>query len=845
MKTFRLLFALTTLFCFSFALGQSRDSELTVDISTTTGESVEGLVFTLKHIEYSLTYPASETTLDANGHCVIKVYSGKHEISIEKEGFRPYREILDINGKQNFALELNQKIEKPYSLKATLDHNIFTGNNDVTFEWNKEEPAFFDDFESYKDFSIKFGEWTGIDGDLLAAAPLAGSYPNRGTLQYAQIINPMTVDPTWWYEYEVLRPYSGKQYVGFIRTNSGEANDDWLISPAITVGTKNILQFMAKAADVYKEKFEVAITEAENPTVNDFTIISAGNYETVSYQTWTAKKYDLSAYEGKTVKIAIHYIGEANRGGAFMLMIDDFFVGQEETATTAKARRTKAIDGVNKYFQVFLDGTKVGETTSTSYTFKNLTARENPYVLGVKAIYVGAESELVTTPLSIKPSDFAKVTFNVTTNNSVSPQDINIILTNKADGSQLTARVSETGKAEIAYLPVGEYLISIDSKIYEHFEKTLSVTGNTNMDISLKELIITPYNITANATANAQNPENIDLKVKWNQDLGFEDSFETYPDFATKFGEWTSIDSDQLPVYPIALGSQSNIITFPGSSSPSSPQPIAPMVFNPMKTVPSMQSDPAILAPTGDKSVIFFSAQGGQSDKWVISPLQEIRDGYIWKVTAKGYAIYPEMIEFCISSSKDLNTFTVIDKIELPYENWQIYSIYLSAYAGQQVYLAVHYIAKDAFLAQIDDFYVGPGEDAETVNVGNVINYNVTLDGKQASETKMAECTIANIANTDHTIGITANYASGKSETAFYNYKGNAGVESLENTGIKVIASVGEITVVTPQPYTAEIFNATGILVAKESADGYKSFSVSRGIYLVKIGSAVTKVIVK
>ena len=84
------------------------------------------------------------------------------------------------------------------------------------------------------------------------------------------------------------------------------------------------------------------------------------------------------------MKIAIHYIGEANRGGAFMLMIDDFFVGQEETATTAKARRSKAIDGVNKYFQVFLDGAKVGETTSTSYIFKNLTARETPYVLGVK-----------------------------------------------------------------------------------------------------------------------------------------------------------------------------------------------------------------------------------------------------------------------------------------------------------------------------------------------------------------------------------------------------------------------------------------------------------------------------
>ena len=65
--------------------------------------------------------------------------------------------------------------------------------------------------------------WTGIDADLEAAAPLVGSYPNRGVMQYAQIINPLTVTPTWWYDYPILRPYSGQQYVGFTRTNSGNS----------------------------------------------------------------------------------------------------------------------------------------------------------------------------------------------------------------------------------------------------------------------------------------------------------------------------------------------------------------------------------------------------------------------------------------------------------------------------------------------------------------------------------------------------------------------------------------------------------------------------------------------
>lgn len=167
------------------------------------------------------------------------------------------------------------------------------------------ETGIFDDFESYTPFATQFGDWSGIDGDELAAAPLTGDYANRGVKQYAQIINPLEVTPTWWYDYPVLRPYSGKQYVGFTRTSNGEANNDWLISPAITVGTDNVLTFMAKAADVYKEKFMVYVTTVTgNPTEADFVRIDKGNYESADdYSTWKQYCYDLSAYAGKQIKL--------------------------------------------------------------------------------------------------------------------------------------------------------------------------------------------------------------------------------------------------------------------------------------------------------------------------------------------------------------------------------------------------------------------------------------------------------------------------------------------------------------------------------------------------------------
>lgn len=268
-------------------------------MKTVTGESVDGLVVDLEIPDWGFTYSATETTLSADGQCSLNVYSATHRIVVEKEGYAVYDKTVEVNGDIQVDIELQEAVQQPFSLVGNIEHDVFTGQNDVLLTWNKEEPVFFDDFESYADWSTSFGEWTGIDNDKLAAAMLSGSYSNRGSLQYATIVNPLTVVPTWWYDYPVLRPYSGNQYVGFIRTNSGEANDDWLISPAITVGNDNILRFMAKAADVYAERFQVGITTAENPTAEDFTIISSGNYETVEYENWATKEYDLSAYAGQ------------------------------------------------------------------------------------------------------------------------------------------------------------------------------------------------------------------------------------------------------------------------------------------------------------------------------------------------------------------------------------------------------------------------------------------------------------------------------------------------------------------------------------------------------------------
>lgn len=837
------LFALCGLF--GSLSAQTRDNKMTINVKTVTGESVEGLVVGLEIPDWGFTYSTSETTLSADGQCTLNVYSATHRIVVEKEGYAVYDETVEITGDITLDIELQEAVRQPFSLTGSIEHDVFTGKNDVTLTWNKEKPAFFDDFEGHPDWSISFGDWTGIDNDKQAAAILAGSYNNRGALQYATIVNPLTVVPTWWYEYPVLRPYSGNQYVGFVRTNSGEVNDDWLISPTITVGNDNILRFMAKAADVYAERFQVGITTVENPTADDFTIISAGNYETVEYEEWVAKEYDLSAYAGQAVKIAIHYIANANRYGAFMLMVDDFYVGQpsyyDETSKLRRVQKSPA--NPNEKFEIYQDGTKVGETESYSYTLENV--EEGNHTFGVKAVYRLTETEISTMELAISNENCHRVTLNVTTNNEVSADGFDVDILNMDNGDLISAKVQD-GKIVLESLPAGKYTLSIENPVYDTYREEIVVSDDVDKNIELKEHLFLPYNITVDLTEEGAV---YDALVKWNQDLGFSDSFEDYGDFVTgEFGEWLTVDNDKLPVYPIALGSASNIVSFPGSGDAYNPTAIAPMVFNPYKTVPAMApTDPAIMAPTGDKTVIFFSPQMAQADKWLISPAQTIRDGYVWQLTAKAYAQYPETVRFCISASQDLDSFTVLDEVELPYEEWTVYTLDLSAYAGQTVYLAVNYISTDAFLAQVDDFYVGPSDDSDSkVDVGNVLHYEVYLDGELKGEPQETQFAFTGLTAGEHTVGIKAVYKSGVSEMAEYTFNAQSGVGEVEADAFTAVGVSGAVQVTASVPAELTIVDMAGrTLLATEMQEGVKTFAVPAGVYIVRMNEKVMKVMVR
>lgn len=813
------------------AVAQKRDKTLNISVTCATGESLMGQPVGVTQTDYGVSY--SGVSLNADGKASIKAYAGNHTVTIERSGYAVATQSFNIaegETEKNISLTLVEKTRTPFAFTARQNVDAMTGKSSVSLTWNTEAPAFADDFESYDPFAISFGQWTGIDGDHLQAAPLQGDYPNSGVMQYAQIINPLTVVPMWWYSYPVLRPRSGKQYVGFVRTANGEANDDWLISPEITVGTDNILRFYAKAADKYPEKFLVYVTtKTDNPAKDDFTLISTGNYESVDYKSWHEMKYDLAQYAGQKVKIAIRYIGEANSmSGAFMLMVDDFYVGQPEYAgTQSGAKSSRAFAGAplfspanpNEVFEVYMDGKLLGTTSGYSYEISDVA--EGNHTFGVRAKYIDAESQLVETELDVNLDAYAEVAFNVVADSKLTTdgQKLNILSTESGD--TYTVTVAE-GKAQFMALPKDDYMVSVEKGAFKEYSAYITVNGKADYDIFLEDNVLTPYNITADLTSEEDGTTTANLR--WNQNLGFTDSFEDYADFSTgEFGGWKSVDNDKLPVYPISLNGY--IISFPGSGTQSSPTAIAPMVFNPAATVPAMvPTDPAMVAPDGDKYMIFFSPQSGQADKWLISPEINVYEGYDMKVTAKSYTdTYPETFEFAVSEGSDNpDDFTVVSTARrMPSDQWTEYSTPLDEYAGKKVRVGIHYTSYDTFFAQLDNVKIGPADGkGQSMDYGNVVRYDIYLDGAKAGESQTAAFTLKGLSAGSHTVAIEAVYKNQTSEKGYYTIE---------------VSAIGKVSV-EAIPADAEIYNLAGQLMK----GGLNA--MPHGVYVVKSGTKVMKI---
>ena len=190
---------------------------------------------------------------------------------------------------------------------------------------------FEDDFESYTDFAISgVGSWTLTDVDGLPTYGFNGvDFPDSGNPKSFQVFNstttvaPLAASATSnWEAYN-----STKGMVCFAAVPAGGvSNNDWLISPQITLADGgNSVSFWYKACDqaFSNEMFTVGISTTDTMPAS-FTTISA-TPESVPLNDITWRQYTAilpATYDNTPIYIGINCVSNDQFG----FMIDDFAV---------------------------------------------------------------------------------------------------------------------------------------------------------------------------------------------------------------------------------------------------------------------------------------------------------------------------------------------------------------------------------------------------------------------------------------------------------------------------------------------------------------------------------------
>ena len=219
-----------------------------------------------------------------------------------------------------------------------------------------------ENFESYPDFTISnFGQWSVLDLDQLNTTTTIGgdpappvnwvaTWPNAGAKMAYQIFNFSQSNATNDFtgasgDIRNFNPRSGQKYAASWAGQmiaSFQGNNDWLITPAVTLGSSGnqISMYLKTLSSSYgDERFQIVVyVGSGNPTAAaDFTIINTLPYQLVSQNlnidgNWRNFNYNLDAYSGQTIRVGIRCITQE----ASALFVDDVKITTTGTLATAE-----------------------------------------------------------------------------------------------------------------------------------------------------------------------------------------------------------------------------------------------------------------------------------------------------------------------------------------------------------------------------------------------------------------------------------------------------------------------------------------------------------------------------
>jgi hypothetical protein len=176
------------------------------------------------------------------------------------------------------------------------------------------------DFENQADWDLTFGQWTAVDVDGSITYPIQDvTFPHSEEPMAFIAFNPATTTPPMTDDPEI-QPHGGLRFGACMdAAEPTYLNDDWMISPKITLGNYSSVTLWVKtySSQYDLEQYNILVSTTDN-NPESFTVIS-GDTPLEAPLTWTEITFDLAAYNNQTVYVAIQCVSEDD----LLFMIDD------------------------------------------------------------------------------------------------------------------------------------------------------------------------------------------------------------------------------------------------------------------------------------------------------------------------------------------------------------------------------------------------------------------------------------------------------------------------------------------------------------------------------------------
>lgn len=368
---------------------------------------------------------------------------------------------------------------------------------------------------------------------------------------------------------------------------------------------------------------------------------------------------------------------------------------------------------------------------------------------------------------------------------------------------------------------------------------TADNVSNT-VDVMMQTLI----NPTVNNLTVAYAGQGGALSLSWSEpDLSsappaeFVDSFEEYDSWANSHvGDWTFIDVDEGKIGSL------NYINLPGIPT-GSHQSFWVMDDTLQDFADYTGGNWRYMAYSGHKYLAqAFIAEAQQCDDWAISPRLYGGEQCVSLYAKSFMAGMPETFEFLVSyTGTDIDDFELLGECAGVPQTWTQYCFNLPD--GAQ-YFAIRCTSRDRFMFYVDETtYVPQGAPRSL----SLIGYNVYRNDVRLTDTP---CAATSFVDTTPTLdgasvryAVTAVYDLGESKAVVAS-SDLSGIDSVIGSDVAIYTTPGQVHVDNAWGLGVTVATVDGRLLYSTTADADLTVNAERGVYIVRAGSKVAKVVV-